>query len=128
MKTTREVAFLLLVLQSAIGLLSSLGPIVLALGGAPANAILAALAIGLSVAQLVLAALFLSGSRRAGAWLIGYEVLCLTGAALAAWIHLGADDRFAPVVTNLALPTLLLVLLLKVRPFSAAVDRRSASA
>jgi len=128
MKTTREVAFLLLVLQSAIGLLSSLGPIVLALGGAPANAILAALAIGLSVAQLVLAALFLSGSRRARAWLIGYEVLCLTGAALAAWIHLGADDRFAPVVTNLALPTLLLVLLLNVRPFSAAVDRRSASA
>jgi uncharacterized membrane protein YfcA len=123
MKTAREVAFLLLVLQAAIGFLTSLGPIVLSLGGAPANAILAVLAIALSIIQVVLAALFLRGSRRAGAWLIAYEALCLSGAALAAWIHLGADDRFAPVATNLALPTLLLVLLLRLRLWSAHEDR-----
>jgi uncharacterized membrane protein YfcA len=123
MKTAREVAFLLLILQAAIGLLTSLGPIVLALGGAPANAILAVLAIALSIAQVVLATLLLRGSRRAGTWLIGYEAVCLTGAALAAWIHLGADDRFAPLLTNLALPTLLLVLLLKLRLWSADEDR-----
>jgi hypothetical protein len=123
MKTTREVTFLLLVLQAALGFLTSLGPIVLALGGAPANAILAFLAITLSVAQLVLAALLLRGSRRAATWLIGYEALCLTGAALAAWIHLGADDRFAPVITNLGLPILLLVLLLRLRTWSADEDR-----
>lgn len=120
MKTAREVAFLLLVLQAAIGLLTALGPIVLALGGAPANALLAVLAISLSIGQLVLASLLLRGSRRAAAWLIGYEALCLTGAGLAAWIHLGADDRFGPAITNLGLPILLLVLLLRLRlPYGA---------
>jgi len=123
MKTTREVAFLLLVLQAAIGILTAAGPLVLALGGAPGDALLAVLASSLSVGQLVLAVLVLRGSRRAGAWLIGYEALCLTGAALAAWIHLGADDRFAPVVTNLGLPVLLLVLLLRLRLWSADEDR-----
>lgn len=127
MRTTREIAFLLLVLQAAIGLLTSLGPIVLALGGAPANGLLAVLAISLSIGQLVLAALLLRGSRRAGAWLIGYEAFCLTGAAFAAWIHLGADDRFAPMVTNLGLPILLLVLLLRLRLWSADEDRNRRS-
>jgi hypothetical protein len=122
MKTERESAFLLLVLQGGIGLLTALGPIVLSLGGSPGNALLALLAIVLSVGELVLAILFLRGSRRAASWLAGYEALCLWGAGLALSIHLGADNHFAPMVTNLVLPTLLLVLLLRARNGSSAAS------
>jgi hypothetical protein len=111
----RESAFLLLVLQSGVGLASAAGPIVLSLGGSPGNALLAVLAILLAVAELVTAILFLRGSRRAATGLAGYQALCLTGASFALSIHLGADGHFGPVMTNLAFPTLLLVLLLRAR-------------
>jgi hypothetical protein len=125
MRTERESAFLLLVLQSGIGLLSAIGPIVLSLGGTPGNAAIGLLAIVLAVAELVLAVLFLRGSRRASSWLAGYQALCLWGADLALRVHLGADSHFAPVVTNLVLPTLLLVLLLRSRerPSAAGADQ-----
>ena len=113
MKTERESAFLLLALQAGIGLVTALGPLLLALGGLPGNAFLGLLAIVLSVAEVVLAVLFLRGSRRAASWLAGYQALCLWGAGLALSIHLGADDHFAALVTNFVLPTLLLVLLLR---------------
>ena len=115
----RESAFLLLVLQSGIGLLTAAGPIVLALGGSPGNAFLGLLAVLLAVAELVLAVLFLRGSRRAASWLAGYQALCLWGAGLALSVHLGADNHFAPIITNLVIPTLLLVLLLRARRSSA---------
>ena len=115
----RESAFLLLVLQSGIGLLTAAGPIVLSLGGSPGNALLALLTVLLSAAELVLAVLFLRGSRRAASWLAGYHALCLWGAGLALSAHLGADNHFAPLVTNLVIPTLLLVLLLRSRERSA---------
>jgi len=110
-----ESAFLLLVLQSGIGLVSAAGPIVLSLGGSPGNAVLALLTFVLTITELVLAVLFLRGSRRAASWLAGYQALCLWGAGLALTAHLGADSHFAPLVTNVAIPTLLLVLLLRAR-------------
>jgi hypothetical protein len=116
----RESAFLLLVLQVAIGLVTAAGPFLLALGGSPGNAILGVLTVLLAVAELVLAVLFLRGSRRAASWLAGYQALCLWGAGLALSIHLGADNHFAPLVTNLAIPTLLLVLLMRARERSVA--------
>jgi hypothetical protein len=116
----REAAFLLLVLQSAIGLVTAAGPIVLSFGGSPGNALLAVLTILLAVVELVLAVLFLRGRRRAATWLAGYQALCLAGATLALAVHLGADGHFAPLVTNLALPTVLLVLLLRARTPSRA--------
>ena len=119
MSTERESAFLLLVLQSGIGLLTAIGPLVLALGGSRGNALLGVLAIALSVVELVLAILFQRGSRRATSWLAGYQALCLWGAGLALGAHLGADNHFAPLVTNLALPTLLLVLLMRLRERSS---------
>ena len=115
MKTERESAFLLLVLQSGIGLITAIGPLVLALGGSRTSALLGLLAIALSVAELVLAVLFLRGSRRSASWLAGYQALCLWGAGLALSAHLGADDHVAALVTNLALPALLLVLLMRAR-------------
>ncbi|HEY8812369.1 MAG TPA: hypothetical protein VIO86_07755 [Candidatus Dormibacteraeota bacterium] len=115
----RESAFLLLVLQSGIGLVSAAGPVVLSLGGSPGNALLAVLTVLLAAAELVLAILFLRGSRRAASWLAGYQALCLWGAGLALSAHLGADNHFAPLVTNLVIPTLLLVLLLRSRERSA---------
>jgi hypothetical protein len=115
-----EAAFLLLVLQSGIGLVTAAGPIVLSLGGSPGNAILAVLTILLAVVELVLGVLFLRGSRRAATWLAGYQALCLWGASLALTVHLGADSHFGPVLTNLAVPTLLLVLLLRARRPSRA--------
>ncbi len=116
----REAAFLLLVLQSGIGLVTAIGPIVLSLGGSPGNALLGVLTVVLAVAELVLGVLFLRGSRRAASWLAGYEALCLWGAGLALTAHLGADNHFAPMITNLAVPTLLLVLLLRARERSLA--------
>ena len=116
-----ESAFLLLVLQVGIGLVTAAGPILLSLGGSPGNAILGLLTVVLAVAELVLAILFLRGSRRAAAWLAGYQALCLWGAGLALSIHLGADNHFAPLVTNLVIPTLLLVLLLRSREGRLAV-------
>jgi hypothetical protein len=116
----RESAFLLLVLQSGIGLVSAAGPIVLSLGGSPGNALLAVLAILLTIAELALAVLFLRGSRRAASWLAGYQALCLFGAGLALTVHLGADNHFAPLVTNVVVPTLLLALLLRARRRSSA--------
>jgi hypothetical protein len=115
----RESAFLLLVLQSGIGLITAVGPIALAFGGMSGNAVLGLLTIVLAIAELVLAVLFLRGSRRAATWLAGYQALCLWGAGLALSVHLGADNHFAPVVTNLVIPTLLLVLLLRSRRSSA---------
>ena len=111
----RESAFLLLVLQSGIGLITAVGPIALAFGGMSGNAVLGLLTIVLAIAELVLAVLFLRGSRRAATWLAGYQALCLTGAGLALTVHLGADSHFAPLLTNVAIPTLLLVLLLRAR-------------
>jgi hypothetical protein len=116
----RESAFLLLVLQSGIGLVTAAGPILLALGGSPASAFLGLLTVLLAITELVLAVLFLRGSRRAASWLAGYQALCLWGAGLALSIHLGADNHFAPLVTNLVIPTLLLVLLLRARQRSVA--------
>jgi hypothetical protein len=116
----RESAFLLLVLQSGIGLVSAAGPIVLSLGGSPGNAFLALLTFLLTIAELVLAVLFLRGSRRAATWLAGYQALCLFGAGLALTVHLGADSHFAPLITNVVIPTLLLVLLLRARLRSSA--------
>jgi hypothetical protein len=115
----RESAFLLLVLQSGIGLVTAAGPILLSLGGSPGNAFVGLLTVVLAIAELVLAVLFLRGSRRAATWLAGYQALCLWGAGLALSVHLGADNHFAPVVTNLVIPTLLLVLLLRARQSSA---------
>jgi hypothetical protein len=115
----RESAFLLLVLQSGIGLVTAAGPILLSLGGSPGNAFVGLLTVVLAIAELVLAVLFLRGSRRAATWLAGYQALCLWGAGLALSVHLGADNHFAPVVTNLVIPTLLLVLLLRARRSSA---------
>jgi hypothetical protein len=117
----RESAFLLLVLQVGIGLVTAAGPILLSLGGSPGDALVGLL----TIAELVLAVLFLRGSRRAASWLAGYQALCLWGAGLALTIHLGADDHFAPLVTNLVLPTLLLVLLLRARerPSAAGADQ-----
>jgi hypothetical protein len=111
----RESAFLVLVLQSGIGLVTAIGPFLLTLGGSPGNFILGVLTIALSVAELVLAILFLRRSRRAATWLAGYQALCLWGAGFALDIHLGADGHFAPLVTNLVLPCLLLVMLLRLR-------------
>jgi hypothetical protein len=111
----RESAFLLLVLQSGIGLVTAAGPFVLALGGSPGNALLGFLSVLLAVVELVLAILFLRGSRKAASWLAGYQALCLWGAGLALSVHLGADNHFAPLVTNLVVPTLLLVLLMRSR-------------
>jgi hypothetical protein len=116
----RESAFLLLVLQSGIGLVTAAGPILLALGGSPADAFLGLLTVLLAVTELVLAVLFLRGSRRAASWLAGYQALCLWGAGLALSVHLGADNHFAPLVTNLVIPTLLLVLVLRARQRSVA--------
>jgi hypothetical protein len=111
----RESAFLLLVLQVGIGLVTAADPIALSLGGSPGNALLGVLTVLLAVAELALAVLFLRGSRRATSWLAGYQALCLSGAVLALSIHLGADSRLAPLVTNLVIPTLLLLLLLRSR-------------
>jgi hypothetical protein len=123
MKTSpieRESAFLLLVLQVGIGLVTAADPIVLALGGSPTTAFLGLLTVLLAVTELVLAILFLRGSRRAASWLAGYQALCLWGAGLALSFHLGADNHLAPLVTNLVVPTLLLVLLMRARERSVA--------
>ena len=120
MKTERESTFLLLILQAGIGLVTAVGPLLLSLGGSPGDALLGLLAIGLSVAEVVLAVLLLRGSRRSASWLAGYQALCLWGAGLALSAHLGADNHFAALVTNLVLPTLLLVLLLRARDRSSA--------
>lgn len=111
----RDSAFVLLVLQSGIGLVTATGPFVLALGGSSGNALLGLLTVLLAVVELVLAILFLRGSRKAASWLAGYQALCLWGAGLALSVHLGADNHFAALVTNLAVPTLLLVLLMRSR-------------
>ena len=103
----RESAFLLLVLQSGIGLVTAAGPFLLAIGGSPGNALLGVLTVLLAVTELVLAVLFLRGSRRAASWLAGYQALCLWGAGWALAIHLGADNHFAALVTNVVIPTLL---------------------
>nr|MDQ6919343.1 hypothetical protein [Candidatus Dormibacteraeota bacterium] len=87
----------------------------LAVGGSPGNAFLGVLTVLLAVTELVLAVLFLRGSRRAASWLAGYQALCLWGTGWALAIHLGADNHFAPLVTNLVIPTLLLVVLLRSR-------------
>jgi hypothetical protein len=116
----RESAFLLLVLQVGIGFVTAAGPILLALGGSPGNALLGLLTLVLAVAELVLAVVFLRGSRRAASWLAGYQALCLWGAGLALSVHLGADNHFAPLVTNLVIPTLLLVLLMRSRERASA--------
>jgi hypothetical protein len=111
----RESAFLLLVLQVGIGLVTAADPIALAVGGSPGNAFLGLLTLLVASSELVLAILFIRGSRRVASWLAGYQALCLWGAGLALSVHLGADNHFAPLVTNLVIPMLLLVLLLRSR-------------
>lgn len=57
--------------------------------------------------------LYLRGSGRAAGWLAGLQALSLCGAGFALDLHLGADSHLAALVTNLGLPSLLLVLLLR---------------
>ncbi len=127
-RSEREVAFLLLVLQAGIGLLTAAGPILLAAGGAPGDLLLGIAAILLSVAELALAMLLLRGGRRAATWLAGYQALCLAGANLALLFRLGADSHLAALVNNVGLPVLLLVLLLRIRYRAAMPGRALGSA
>jgi hypothetical protein len=117
-RTEREAAFLLLVLQAGVGLLTAAAPILLAVSGAPADLVIGLLAVLVSLGELLLAVLLLRGSRRAATWLAGYQAVCLTGANLAVLAHLGSDNHLAALATNLAIPVLLLVLLLHIRETS----------
>ena len=115
MSTERQSTFLLLVLQAGIGLMTAIGPFVLAAAGSPLDGLLGLLAVGVALSELVLAVLFVRGARRVAIWLVALQAMSLLGAMIALHVHLGTDAHLAALVTNLGLPILLLVLLLRGR-------------
>ena len=120
MSAEKQATFLGLLIQSGIGLMTAIGPFVLAAGGSPLDGVIGLVAVGVAAAGLVLAVLYLRGSNAAAGWLAGLQALNLLGAGLALNLHLGADGHLAALVTNLGLPVLLLVLLLRARAAAAA--------
>jgi len=80
-------------------------------GGEVYMGVLAAATVLLALGTLLLGIGVLWRRRRARAWAIGLEVVCLIGAALLMALPIGANRGLVSVMVNVALPVAVIALL-----------------
>jgi len=110
-----EAAFVLLTVQSLLWAMAGISAIPFALAGE-------IYMLGLGVASLLLAlAACLLGigviwrRRKARRWVIGLEIVCLVGSLLVLLLPIGANHGPVSLMTNVAIPIAVIVLLRKPR-------------
>jgi hydrogenase-4 membrane subunit HyfE len=110
-----EAAFVLLTVQSLLWAMAGISAIPFALAGE-------IYMLGLGVASLLLAlAACLLGigviwrRRKARRWVVGLEIVCLVGSLLVLLLPIGANHGPVSLMTNVAIPIAVMVLLRKPR-------------
>lgn len=122
----RQLAFLLLLLQAGIAVITALGAFVAGAAGFPGDAAFGVLQLLMAVVLLGLAAALGMGSRRAARWTVELEVALFLVAAPPALIGLGLARDLGPLAVNLALPLAIAIAVSRSarRPGPFAAERR----
>jgi hypothetical protein len=108
-----EAAFVLLLMQSLFWLISGVSAAPFALAGEVYMAVLGLITMLLALATLLLGIGVLWRRRRARAWAIALEGVCLVGAALLLVLPFGFNAGVVSLMVNVALPIAVIVLLRK---------------
>jgi hypothetical protein len=108
-----EAAFVLLLMQSLFWLISGISAVPFVLGGEVHMAGLAVATMLLALATLLTAIGILWRRRRARAFAIGLEVVCLVGTALLLALPIGTNRGLVSMLVNVALPVTVITMLSK---------------
>jgi len=109
-----DVAFLLLLLQAGMALLTAIGGVVLQVVAPGFRGVLvtAGIEFGIAILLLVLAAGVLRSRTWASRWTVGLETVVLMGTVLTAITQFGVSRTLAFVVAQVMIPALVLLLVL----------------
>jgi uncharacterized membrane protein YhaH (DUF805 family) len=108
-----EAAFVLLLMQSLFWLIAGISALPFGLGGEVHMAALGLVTMLFALATLLLGIGVLWRRRRARAWAIALEVVCLVGTALQLILPIGFNAGVVSLLVNVALPIAVIVLLRK---------------
>jgi len=103
----------LLLMQSLFWLIAGISAVPFALAGEVYMGVLGLITMLLAMATLLLGIGVLWRRRRARAWAIALEVVCLFGAALLLVLPIGFNGGVVSLMVNVALPVAVIVLLRK---------------
>lgn len=106
----RQLAFLLVLLQAGIALLTALGAFVGAAAGFPGDAVFGVLQLVVAVGLVGLGFGFVIGSRRVARLVLLTEIALFLLSAPPALVGFGVSRDLAPVAVNLGLPLLVALL------------------
>ena len=110
-----EAAFVLLLMQALLWTVAGLSAIPFAIAGEVFMLGLGIASLLLALATCLLAIGVLWRRRRARRWVIGLEITCLVGSLLLLVLPIGANHGPVALMTNVALPIALVLLLRKPR-------------
>jgi hypothetical protein len=114
-----EAAFVLLLMQALLWTMAGMSALPFAIAGEPFMLGLGLASLLLAMATCLLAIGILWRRNRARRWAIRLEIACLAGSLLQILVPIGANHGPVALMTNVALPVALTVLLRKPRePFS----------
>jgi hypothetical protein len=108
-----EAAFVLLLMQSLSWLIAGISALPFALAGEVGMGVLGLITMLLALGTTLLGIGVLWRRRRARAWAIALEVVCLFGAALLLLLPIGYNGSVVSLMVNVALPVAVIVLLRK---------------
>jgi hypothetical protein len=108
-----ETAFVLLLMQSLTWLIAGISALPFALAGEIHMGVLGLITMLLALGTLLLGIGVLWRRRRARAWAIALEVVCLFGTALLLVLPIGYNGGVVSLMVNVALPVAVIVLLRK---------------
>jgi len=108
-----EAAFVLLLMQSLFWLIAGISAVPFALAGEVYMAALGLITMLLALATLLLGIGVLWRRRRARAWAIALEVVCLFGAGVLLVLPIGFNGGVVSLMVNALLPIAVIVLLRK---------------
>jgi hypothetical protein len=110
-----EAAFILLLIQAVLWAMAGLSAIPFAFAGEVFMLGLGIASLLLALATCLLAIGILWRRRRSRRWVIALEIMCLVGSLLVLVLPIGANHGPVAIMTNVALPIAVLVLLRKPR-------------
>jgi hypothetical protein len=110
-----EAAFVLLLMQSLLWTMAGISALPFAIAGEPFMLGLGLASLLLAMATCLLAIGILWRRNRARRWAMRLEIACLAGSLLQMLVPIGANHGPVALITNVALPVALIVLLRKPR-------------
>jgi hypothetical protein len=110
-----EAAFVLLLMQALLWTMAGISALPFAIAGEPFMLGLGLASLLLALATCLLAIGILWRRNRARRWAIRLEIACLAGSLLQMLVPIGANHGPVSLMTNVALPVALIVLLRKPR-------------